>query len=859
MLKRAFGNKLGAASSSGTHQRTKTKEAAYDASPSSEPLKSSPNSSLTTGGYSNKKGADRRRSIEGTETEQSQPHKPNSGHQENYGEIQKDYHPQSDAEPSFSKSVNYEECVICIEEIERSEAIFQCATCFANFHLPCVQSWVKSSLRPESSLLADILDLPNVWYCPSCRAQYDEKEYPKYYKCYCGKQVDPPDDPWLDPHTCGEKCDKQLKCGHRCMQLCHAGPCPPCVITVDATCFCGKQRTRKRCGAHRFSCYETCNKELECGHQCTRVCHPGECPPCDHTVYAHCACGKHSKHVVCKDRFWRCNDPCTGFLSCGNCRCPDTCHKGPCGPCPRSGRRTCPCGKTVFDNLSCNEETECCGDTCNKQLECGHYCPRRCHSGECGPCIQEVTVKCRCGRQSAKRKCGTGQFLCNQRCNKLRNCGRHACKRRCCDGDCPTCRETCGRTLNCGNHKCESFCHSDGCQPCPKSVEVTCACGASRVRVRCGMQHKVESPKCILRCRAPAQCNHEQREPHPCHYGPCPPCRQTCGATRARCGHICTSECHYPSPCPPCDKLVQRWCVGLHEMKAIKCSEPSLWACQRTCNNFLDCGKHLCTNPCHAVTLSDKLPVDDEPLGSERRRRLLQTCGRCERKCNESRTCPHPCLFGFCHSGSCPPCREEIRIRCFCGKATVSRECAAIYDGCSAERALERIHKLKFCGDRCHHPLPCCPHLCPLPCHEGECPPCRKMTTVRCKCGQHSHSMDCSEVQKHRRAMGKQSDPHFVSILDCNDVHIPQSEQHSDTATPNGANEEKMNRLHKRKTKPNKREEMEAARQKLQEREKKQAEKARRTRLLWKIAISLVCLLIIVVVYGPILRALIGV
>ena len=38
-------------------------------------------------------------------------------------------------------------------------------------------------------------------------------------------QVDPPVDPWLLPHSCGEICDKPLQpeCGHRCVTLCHPG------------------------------------------------------------------------------------------------------------------------------------------------------------------------------------------------------------------------------------------------------------------------------------------------------------------------------------------------------------------------------------------------------------------------------------------------------------------------------------------------------------------------------------------------------------------------------------------------------------------------------------------------------------
>lgn len=68
------------------------------------------------------------------------------------------------------------------------------------------------------------------WGCPKCRTAYLPSEVPSEYRCFCGKQKDPPLDPWLAPHTCGDICGKGLAsdCGHTCVLLCHPGPCPPC-------------------------------------------------------------------------------------------------------------------------------------------------------------------------------------------------------------------------------------------------------------------------------------------------------------------------------------------------------------------------------------------------------------------------------------------------------------------------------------------------------------------------------------------------------------------------------------------------------------------------------------------------------
>lgn len=58
---------------------------------------------------------------------------------------------------------------------------------------------------------------------------------PRVYSCFCEKEINPPNHPWLVPHSCGEMCQKFLKpdCGHRCVLLCHPGKqdfAPVCVF-----------------------------------------------------------------------------------------------------------------------------------------------------------------------------------------------------------------------------------------------------------------------------------------------------------------------------------------------------------------------------------------------------------------------------------------------------------------------------------------------------------------------------------------------------------------------------------------------------------------------------------------------------
>ncbi|KAL0054055.1 hypothetical protein WJX82_003098 [Trebouxia sp. C0006] len=111
------------------------------------------------------------------------------------------------------------------------------------------------------------------WVCPKCRTAYQPSEVPSEYRCFCGKQKDPPLDPWLAPHTCGDICGRELAsgCGHTCVLLCHPGPCPPCPRQIVSPCHCEKVSKPVRCSQANFSCGKLCGKRLACGHRCISV------------------------------------------------------------------------------------------------------------------------------------------------------------------------------------------------------------------------------------------------------------------------------------------------------------------------------------------------------------------------------------------------------------------------------------------------------------------------------------------------------------------------------------------------------------------------------------------------------------
>ncbi|XP_077976077.1 NF-X1-type zinc finger protein NFXL1-like isoform X1 [Styela clava] len=655
-------------------------------------------------------------------------------------------------------------CLVCISSVKRQEAIWNCYGCFATFHLSCIQRWIREGIARKSVLSDE--HFPNKehpWYCPKCRFEYKQHECPTRYICYCGKVEDPQFDPWLVPHSCGATCERLLRptCGHKCLLLCHPGPCPPCPKMVKTSCYCGKKpQTVRRCGAASWSCGQQCTKLLSCGkHNCKDNCHEGICATCPHTSLQSCTCGKHKEERPCSDPRWKCSDECNKLLSCGIHKCDKVCHTGNCGNCPRSGWRTCPCGKSNTNDLPCSEDVPTCNDTCGKSRGCygGHKCTRRCHYGSCGPCSVVIEKQCRCGKRKKEMPCHK-EFTCDMKCQKMRDCGNHQCKRKCCEGDCPRCEQVCGRMLQCKRHKCQSNCHRGPCYPCILTSRVTCNCGSTGITVVCGKEKTTKPPRCKKPCKIPSSCHHPTRRPHNCHFGPCKRCTQVCSIVM-KCGHSCPADCHdevlvkneqvkaagpwelpYQSettikciPCPPCKSPVPKVCLGDHERSNLPCFEARRYCCGRKCGRLLKCGNHTCSLLCHTVEGS----LDQKMAG--------KNCAACEEPCTKPRPegCIHSCSQP-CHSNPCEPCKKRIRKRCHCGLVI-------LHHLCSEWTAADDLTKLEIesCGNNCPKPLSC-DHYCTKLCHPGPCPgpeTCTKKMIIKCPCKRRKKDFVCPEVR----------------------------------------------------------------------------------------------------------------
>ncbi|KAF6022952.1 NFXL1 [Bugula neritina] len=668
-------------------------------------------------------------------------------------------------------------CLVCLESIKRTEKIWSCSSCHCIIHLNCIQQWINEGAYQQQQSMLSEQHFPNkkvpwncffitiILYCPPflCRAEFEHSDYPSLYKCFCGKNTNPTDDPWLLPHSCGETCNKQLKpaCGHQCLLLCHPGPCPPCPKSVKVSCYCGQSNpVSRRCGFKAWSCGQPCGKLLECqAHRCQQICHKGECSPCAETSVQHCRCGKEKQSRPCAQLTWSCNQVCGKLFPCGKHWCQETCHpQGTCGECPRSQAiRLCPCGKTSTHNLPCTEDVPCCGDTCGKALSCGqHQCTEKCHYGSCSQCLQFSVKSCRCGARQKEMPC-VKTFTCEVRCQKKKSCGRHVCKRRCCDGvACSTCDQICGKKLKCGNHKCMSVCHDGPCYPCTITIDKACSCGQTVVSVPCIRQKVAQPPKCRRPCLHKSKCDHQTIQKHACHFGDCPPCILVCGRKLTGCDHSCQSRCHdsvsvkiqtekkvlagpweqhTPSyttlirqPCPPCPFPTSVQCKGQHETSVLPCSNSVIYSCKRECGKELPCTNHTCTLECHVVS-------GESGGGGE----SGTECQTCEEACSQPRPkgCTHPCIKP-CHPKACPPCKQGVKTRCHCGVTVIYTPC---HEWTNPQ--FNKDEKLS-CPGLCPKELNC-GHPCSLKCHPpGQCrSKCIEKVTLRCKCRTIKQTVAC--------------------------------------------------------------------------------------------------------------------
>ncbi|TNM88642.1 hypothetical protein fugu_004896 [Takifugu bimaculatus] len=268
-------------------------------------------------------------------------------------------------------------------------------------------------------------------------------------------------------------------------------------------------------------CTQPCEFRLDCGHVCTRVCHPYD--------------PEHKKY--------KCPKKCPKILCTLGHKCPLLCYR----KCPEK----CPVGvEKIIPQCQHKQMVPChqdpnefkCQEPCQKLLDCGHLCNSLCGEECTSKCKVNIILKLRCGHTQKAACFYTTQEegpVCRSPCTQQLKCG-HACPGTC--GRCHqgrfhmSCSHQCDRLLIC-SHKCKVPCNRN-CPPCQQPCQNRCI-----------------HSKCMLPC-----------------WQPCTPCIEPC---IWQCPHqSCTKLCHEPCDRPPCTQPCS---------KALPCGHPCIGLCGDPC------------------------------------------------------------------------------------------------------------------------------------------------------------------------------------------------------------------------------------------------------------------------------------
>jgi transcriptional repressor NF-X1 len=445
-------------------------------------------------------------------------------------------------------------------------------------------------------------------------------EVPVEVRCYCGQvekemhcfetgaekssqRLDKSNnlEKWTGSFVCGNICSRPFGCEkHMCEKPCHSqdahtAHCPrsPDVVT---NCPCGKTLLadlspvkRASCDEEIPSCTKRCNKPLECGHPCQKICHIGDCGICFDEVEVSCRCGRTNVMSMCHQGMVErpiCMKICRVSMSCGRHECGDHCCPGEKKAAERMAKKRPRLVNTVMASQDVESE-HICTRVCDRPLKCGnHTCPELCHRGACGTCREAIfdEISCHCGKTVLQPPlpCGTQP---------------------------PPCRFECERPKSCGHPQVSHNCHMDGenCPNCPFLVTKTCLCGKNllknqpcfRTEVQCGevcgKKLKCGAHLCRKPCHRPGECEDMAT-------GGGVFCQQACGREKS-CSHPCSDKCHAPSPCKeikPCQHKILITCECQRIKQEARCS-----AVKGSSGNS-----------------SKTLPCDEECLRLERNRKL---------------------------------------------------------------------------------------------------------------------------------------------------------------------------------------------------------------------------------------------
>ena len=380
-------------------------------------------------------------------------------------------------------------------------------------------------------------------------------------RCFCGSTQDPKPPRLTTPHSCGNSCSRSRVCGHPCPLPCHPGPCPPCLITIQNPCHCGKDiialvcsRSNPTIGGRAIppasrSCGNKCGKPLSCrNHVCQELCHDGECPQCQVTDLSRCWCGKERKDLACGEGEEKeCNiltadgkESWIGKFGCDNV----------CG-------RYVPVFFLVFHARNPSSRLFNCGI---------HKCSMMCHppspvAPEC-PFSPSVVTHCPCGKHLLSDPSAPSYFRNNMKLIRTA-----------CTDPVPTCTSLCEKPLEGCTHSCCAPCHTGPCPPCAVPLVRPCRCGATTSPIICSAAQAETESTAFL-------------------------CNRPCGALRSCGHHQCSRICCPLANIANATSKSKKKAVGSNA--GVEFVDVEGWhLCDVVCGKPLSCGNHRCEERDH--------------------------------------------------------------------------------------------------------------------------------------------------------------------------------------------------------------------------------------------------------------------
>lgn len=226
-----------------------------------------------------------------------------------------------------------------------------------------------------------------------------------------------------------------------------------------------------------------------------------------------------------------------------------------------------------------------CSISCDRRLDCGHSCTRRCHSQ-----LLHDAVKCL------------------EPCPRQKNGCDHPCPRVCgeaCETKCNKRLDNIKLALPCGHRVTSALCwqtQNPAAILCRKKMAKTVPGCEHVVTVACHVDVTTDEYMCVATCGDLQPCGHNcHSQCHACknrkkgivvkeNHGMC---KQLCGRDYTACRHSCKAICHGDGQCPPCDAPCEVQCS--HSKCSKLCHEPCAPCAEQRCAS--SCPHQQCTMP----------------------------------------------------------------------------------------------------------------------------------------------------------------------------------------------------------------------------------------------------------------------